>query len=114
MRISDWSSDVCSSDLLGFLFLGLRQGLAVTRDERAAGIDLARDQYVAHEDVARFLRIQAAVVDRLLRREHKPEQRHLLAAYHPPLAARPARVEVAAREQERQLDRKRTRLNASR
>src|SRR3546814_6279304 len=28
MRISDWSSDVCSSDLVGFLFLGLSAGNA--------------------------------------------------------------------------------------
>src|SRR3546814_2906199 len=37
MRISDWSSDVCSSDLLGqgFAFLGKQAGLETARRKRA-------------------------------------------------------------------------------
>src|SRR3546814_5404095 len=44
--------------LLGFLFLGLRQGLAVTRDERAAGIDRSEEHT---SELQSLMRISYAV-----------------------------------------------------
>ena len=77
--------------------------LQVARDEGAARVDLAGDQAIAHEDLARFLGIQAAVMDRLLRRQHQPEQRDLLAADHPALARDQRGSKWRAREQVRQF-----------
>src|SRR3546814_12818430 len=59
MRISDWSSDVCSSDLLelgldaelGLAGLPVLQGLAQAQDRHQAAVagrhELARDQFAA-------------------------------------------------------------------
>src|SRR3546814_15526971 len=41
MRISDWSSDVCSSDLARSTLLGDRLGIALMRGQRAAHLDAA-------------------------------------------------------------------------
>ncbi len=89
--------------LLGFLLLRQFQGAQVARQERTARVDLARQQGIAHEDDAGFLREQRAVMHRLLRRQHQPEQADLLAAEHPALRARPVRLVVSARKQMRQL-----------
>src|SRR3546814_19831538 len=52
MRISDGSSDVCSSDLMGLVILGLVQQLPFLRAVagRAGGVDLAED----HAQLARI------------------------------------------------------------
>src|SRR3546814_2723719 len=41
MRISDWSSDVCSSDLLGSVALPLRPSMAGAHQMRNAGLAIA-------------------------------------------------------------------------
>src|SRR3546814_5970238 len=57
MRISDWSSDVCSSDLDGWLAtarslvmpafaLGLVQSALIARIARSSMLDVLREQYV--------------------------------------------------------------------
>src|SRR3546814_16343682 len=70
MRISDWSSDVCSSDLLGFALGGeagdnqAHRGAQVGRHYRLAdkGIDAAHDRAAAaHVDVAAHARQFGAV-----------------------------------------------------
>src|SRR3546814_7062214 len=71
MRISDWSSDVCSSDLGGLALLGHAQHLHA----RDAGADFGSADQVAHVDAAdvvaflqvgRVLRVGLAVGDRVL------------------------------------------------
>src|SRR3546814_433723 len=47
MRISDWSSDVCSSDLIGDRFLDLRDLARRDIDARAAGGEIALDDHLA-------------------------------------------------------------------
>src|SRR3546814_1129513 len=50
MRISDWSSDVCSSDLLGFMLLGmamLKSGFLTGAWHRPEYLRIARLGYLA-------------------------------------------------------------------
>ena len=88
---------------LGFLFPRLLQRLQVVGDEARARSDLAGHQALADEDVVRLARRDAAVVHRLLRRQHQPEQADLLGGQHLPLRARPVRIEMLAQQQVRQL-----------
>src|SRR3546814_4961965 len=73
MRISDWSSDVCSSDLAAFLDLlaelgigerlsrGLRRAAEHRGDEEHGEQDAAPDHHALHPGVAlRFLEIGRA------------------------------------------------------
>ena len=88
---------------LGFLLARLFERREIARDESAACVDLPGDQTLAHEQLARLGRRDAAVVHRALGCEHQAKQTDLLRRSHPALVARPVRIEVAAREQVRQL-----------
>src|SRR3546814_1654281 len=71
MRISDWSSDVCSSDLLGHVVGGVALAARVERrraaldhacrqrdvlsDDQVAGADAFDDRAVGHVEAARHL-----------------------------------------------------------
>src|SRR3546814_15904400 len=57
MRISDWSSDVCSSDLAGHQSagLGIRRGIAAIGRQPAGELP--------HVDISRILRQLAALAD---------------------------------------------------
>src|SRR3546814_6055480 len=69
MRISDWSSDVCSSDLAGVLALAV-EGEAADREDRIDGCLLVFEEVVAHH-VQRPLRARQGAARRTLdQREH--------------------------------------------
>src|SRR3546814_2788721 len=56
MRISDWSSDVCSSDLL-------RQGLALDREDHGAGEGIGQDVVLIIEGDDSLLPLRVGVGD---------------------------------------------------
>src|SRR3546814_11785797 len=63
MRISDWSSDVCSSDLLGFFDVGLVNGVGGVIDANTAGAALVvagRDQTTALPGMTNLGTMQAS------------------------------------------------------
>src|SRR3546814_4803426 len=64
MRISDWSSDVCSSDLLDVLLV--RKIGAPGHEELGIGavVDGSHPQLVLNEDVLRTLRIPQGYIER--------------------------------------------------
>src|SRR3546814_19625585 len=99
MRISDWSSDVCSSDLRGDIdpveadhasreFLQPERGAAERRLARAAGADERDDLATAHRDVD--------AVDHPLGRA-RAEQSRLAAIFDHRLLARQQHVAATAR-----------------
>src|SRR3546814_10564835 len=104
MRISDWSSDVCSSDLRPALALADADD-AVAGGELAAGLGrTAGDQVPDHHHVVLLLQLRADALER---------QRHALVE-----ALGAARVEVVGMRVDRrgvgvEEDRKSTRLNSS-
>src|SRR3546814_20124282 len=51
MRISDWSSDVCSSDLLGDVVAALHRAAVVEEDEWPSGMRAERAQQIADRQV---------------------------------------------------------------
>src|SRR3546814_21030132 len=61
MRISDWSSDVCSSDLPGDL--GGHIGLELHQDHAAAAAAADRGAEQADEILGLFLQLDVAVAD---------------------------------------------------
>ena len=86
------------------LFLArLSERFQVVGHESGACVDFAGDQALPDEEVVRLARRDAAVVDRLFRRQHQPEQADLLGGQHLALRARPVRVEVPAQQKVRQL-----------
>src|SRR3546814_4561571 len=110
MRISDWSSDVCSSDLLD---------QNVAREELALGgaldafLDL--DHFLGrHQDVAKLL-LQSGAIDALLERLHHRililrVSVHDIPAHRHIYAPRPVRNSTPLSST---ADRKSTRLNSS-
>src|SRR3546814_17310821 len=63
MRISDWSSDVCSSDLLGFFDVGLVNGVGGVIDANVADAALVvagRDQTTALPGMTNLGTMQAS------------------------------------------------------
>src|SRR3546814_11721166 len=82
MRISDWSSDVCSSDLLGAkrTFIGLSQAAGTSGSGRAAegvGDGVAA---VAAEGAAGDLHARASLAALVLRKlQHAPDAVHPVA-----------------------------------
>src|SRR3546814_4037252 len=57
MRISDWSSDVCSSDLLGQLaHIGARRGVVVIGGDRLDPRQLVAGRALERDDVVRLQR----------------------------------------------------------
>src|SRR3546814_13743415 len=82
MRISDWSSDVCSSDLLGAkrTFIGLSQAAGTSGSGRAAegvGDGVAA---VAAEGAAGDLHARASLAALVLRQlQHAPDAVHQVA-----------------------------------
>src|SRR3546814_2785923 len=83
MRISDWSSDVCSSDLLLRRIAALqpRRRLAKGKDFPAVGalgqIDLDRDD-AAGRDGERSFELAGAAIDRARSEEHTSELQSLM------------------------------------
>src|SRR3546814_14894963 len=68
MRISDWSSDVCSSDLVAAdMGPGQAQVLAQELNEQRAGLDLARHLLAVHRHGNRGHALISLVCVRLLR-----------------------------------------------
>src|SRR3546814_8950046 len=55
MRISDWSSDVCSSDLLALMLAG-RKPAAMFYDVVPASIDLPEADFAPHVTAGRLVR----------------------------------------------------------
>src|SRR3546814_5882804 len=99
MRISDWSSDVCSSDLIGIILrLDLALDAALAEIERAQRPDLDRAGDAALDEVRLLGLIDLDIVDQL-RRELVEVDRAVAAA-----VGRITAVEG---------DRKSTRLNSS-
>src|SRR3546814_9835520 len=92
MRISDWSSDVCSSDLIGLV--------TPIRD----GMNLVAKEYVAAQDpedpgvliLSRFAGAAEQMTEALLVNplNHEEVTRALWAALHMPLGERKARWET--------------------
>ena len=101
LRLPVFVHNQSGATLLGFLFFRFRQHRQIARQKRGTRVDLARHQRVAHEDLPRFFRKQCAVVHRLFRGQHQPEQADLFAADHAALRARPVRVVMSARKQMR-------------
>src|SRR3546814_14427068 len=68
MRISDWSSDVCSSDLLCILDQGIQAELALFPEQTLAGqTHLFAAPRIVNKRLERF-----AQCDRILRRHQQP------------------------------------------
>ena len=66
----------------------------VVGDEAGPGVDLASHQALAHEQVMRLAGVDAAVMDRLLRRQHQAEQADLLGSQHLALGDQIAEIGV--------------------
>src|SRR3546814_2781628 len=105
MRSSDWSSDVCSSDLLAEQRVAAdvprfdQQGataIDAATDHAITGLLAQRQRFAAEQ---RFIDVRAAV-------EHDAVDRHLLAGPH-------AQAIANAHVFERDIYRKSTRLNSS-
>src|SRR3546814_7117389 len=109
MRISDWSSDVCSSDLDDVCFFGVR---FVRRDDVIASLPDKRRQYLAHPGIV-LIRQQATKGTNIAYRiRHRRKQREGIDHFIlPSLDQGHARHNTAAATQVR--DRKSTRLNSS-
>src|SRR3546814_2357612 len=101
MRISDWSSDVCSSDLL--ISAAVDQGL------RVAGLRHF-DQAIARAEAAGDFRNQTAIEgDEVVARAHILPRRSRAKAFGRGVTPAPAALEIVGG----QRDRKSTRLNSS-
>src|SRR3546814_10840187 len=105
MRISDWSSDVCSSDLFGISHRTAQRMTSALED------NFANVVVVEDDDRRRRWRIQSPIPERL-----QPRQENTIEALE--IAARAARDEnrprhARALEDLRDRDRKSTRLNSS-
>src|SRR3546814_1840477 len=114
MRISDWSSDVCSSDLLG------KVGLAQIAQRRIAGAEIVE----RNANADRLQLVQRRQRIGVFREEHALGDLHLKPRRRKPVLAerredhrRQVRIgELQRRQVDRQadiVDRKSTRLNSS-
>src|SRR3546814_8352179 len=84
MLISDWSSDVCSSDLASFIGIGLQPG------RRARSVRSAQPQHQLVLDVQQPLRSVAVRHQRTRREVHDVRIRHVLHARLRLASGRPA------------------------
>src|SRR3546814_1402294 len=125
MRISDWSSDVCSSDLLGGK-REARQALGTAEVLRQRNLAESARLEVASRTTARYVAVAAAQQQLEFARERVKlaEQtraevaRWVEAARNPASDLRAAEIALAEAElevedAEHELDRKSTRLNSS-
>src|SRR3546814_7034247 len=103
MRISDWSSDVCSSDLLDLETLGVEHA----RLGRATGGEI--------EDAVAFPDLEGGRGDQRVRRRLPLHARFVLRAGLRPIGVAEAAVAIVdpAGDRQEALDRKSTRLNSS-
>src|SRR3546814_1226998 len=66
MRISDWSSDVCSSDLLELDLVGVPEGTNMTTESVQQTAQLIRKRFTGPEQGFLLARAMLAAIDRVL------------------------------------------------
>src|SRR3546814_3936935 len=77
MRISDWSSDVCSSDLVAFARLQLRQVLGLHHRLDEVQVDAMHEHPARYETLEERERVRIRQHDLVPRRvRHRPFQRN--------------------------------------
>src|SRR3546814_20415953 len=86
MRISDWSSDVCSSDLIGLIAKGeeavgdrsfdKKLALCAHGQQPGRAIDAAADTRGNRREILEQLRLAASIDDKLAR-QHRPDARRV-------------------------------------
>src|SRR3546814_2315132 len=115
MRISDWSSDVCSSDLSGPADDAVRSGIDRSADW-SGNIDALMSAAVTVEGIGTHAIIagQRNVIDRLARRNGNGGMGHIVHLL--PGRKNGAEISIGRRSRlyaQRLIDRKSTRLNSS-